>query len=294
MTHTHPNPSSPGESDADRLRGLLATDALSIGLVSALAGDRPMTPVEEEALRDLQQRRGYEFYSDLLYAVTHQFFSPEIAKTLWQSILDHKNDLSDSLKRNVRIAVATLDYLSNVKGEMKLPTLINEERIAEIANLSMRDGLTGFFNHTTCLEVLELELRTCHRYGAVASLIMLDVDDFKVVNDRHGHQEGDRLLQELAVMIKETTRDSDICCRYGGEEFAVILPFTETAPASEIACRICQGAQQVRVGESNVSVSCGVATYSTETETAQALIAKADRGLYEAKRSGKNRAVTMT
>ena len=289
MTETDRDRPSSAESDGDRLRGLLAPDALSVDLVSALAGDRPVTPNEEETVRDLSTRRGDKFFSDLLYAITHQFFPPESAETLWQAILQHKIEMSKALKRNIKITVATLDYLSNLEGEMEFPTLITEARIGEIANLSMRDGLTGLFNHTSCLEILDLEMRSCQRYGNPVSVIMIDVDDFKQVNDLHGHPEGDRILLELARMMESTTRDCDICCRYGGEEFAVILPHAVIKGASAIAQRICLEAQCVYAGESPVSVSCGVAVCGEEAATSHALIAKADRGLYLAKRSGKNR-----
>ena len=284
-----PRPPSSRETDADRLRGLLAPDALSVGLVSALAGDRPLTEAESLIIKTLQTKRGDRFYSDLLYAVTHQFFPPVVAGTLWQDILRHKCEMSRALRRNVRITVATLDCLSNLKSEMQLPTLISEARIAEIADLSLRDGLTGLFNHTSCREILDLELRSCFRYGTVVSLILLDIDDFKRVNDRHGHQEGDRVLAELAAAIRVATRDSDICCRYGGEEFAVILPFTGVAEAGAIGERIRAEARRILAGGSPISVSCGVAVCGEGATTAHALFAKADRGLYQAKNGGKNR-----
>ena len=205
------------EGDADRLRGLLATGALSVELASAFAGDRPLTDDEKVRLVGLQEHRGERFFSDLLYAITHQFFAPAAAEKLWVEILQHKYEMSRALCRNVRITVATLDFLSNCRDRILLPTLVNEAHIAEIVEHALRDGLTGLFNHTSFMEMLELELRKSARYGTAVSLIMADIDDFKDVNDRHGHQEGDRVLVELAGMIMKATRDSDICCRYGGE-----------------------------------------------------------------------------
>jgi GGDEF domain-containing protein len=199
-------------------------------LVSGFAGDRPLAEIEKSFLSSLQDHRGEQFFPDLLYAITHQYFPPPAAEELWEEILQHKYEMSKVLNRNVQLIVATLDLLVNFKNVDHLPTLINESHIASIVSLSMRDGLTKLFNHETCREFLELELKRYARYGTVVSLIIADIDDFKVVNDQCGHQEGDKVLTELAEAIEEVTRDSDICCRYGGEEFVVILPLTNASP----------------------------------------------------------------
>jgi hypothetical protein len=186
------------EADDARLRGLLSPDALTVSLVSAFAGDRPLSEEERKVLSDMEERRKDLFFTDLLYATTHQFFAPAVARILWHDILQHKYTMSKLLGRNVRVTVATLDYLSNVTKDIMSSTVINEGHIARIADLSMRDGLTGLFNHTSCHEIVGLELKTYLRYGMIVSLILADIDDFKQVNDRHGHQEGDRVLVELA------------------------------------------------------------------------------------------------
>jgi diguanylate cyclase (GGDEF)-like protein len=287
------NRSSHEETDADRLRGILAYDALSVTVVSAFAGDRPMTEDEESFLSDLRKSRGQLFFSDLLYAITHQFFSPVAAEKLWGHILRHKREISKALNRNVEIVVATLDYLTSLTSDVNLPTLVNEAHIAEIVNLSMRDGLTGLFNHTSCYEIMDLELKSYLRHGTVVSLILLDIDDFKTVNDRCGHQEGDRVLKELGAAIEDTARDSDICCRYGGEEFAVILPLTNASGAAEIAERIRERATRIHAGDCTLTVSSGVASSDEDTTTSRALVKKADSALYQAKRSGKNRVMVV-
>jgi diguanylate cyclase (GGDEF)-like protein len=277
------------ETDADRLRGLLAHDALSVDLVSAFAGDRPLSEAEESLLSSFRERRGDLFFPDLLYAITHQHFPPKVAARLWEEILGHKYEMSKALNRNAQIVVATLDYLANLKGNIRSPTLINEERIAEIVDGSMRDGLTGLFNHNSCYEILDLQLKTYVRHGTVVSLILVDIDDFKVVNDQCGHQEGDRVLRELADVIRKSCRDSDVCFRYGGEEFAVILPLTNARGAAEIAERIRDGATGIRTAGRTLAVSAGVAVCGEDTTSAHALVERADRALYQAKRRGKNR-----
>ena len=284
----HENRNSHDETDADRLRGILAYDALSVDVVSAVAGDRPMTGDEEAFLSDLRKRRKQLFFSDLLYAITHQFFPPVAAEKLWELILRHKSEISKTLNRNVKILVAALDYLTNLTCDVNMPTLVNEAHIAEIVNLSMRDGLTGLFNHTSCYEIMDLELKSYLRHGTVVSLILLDIDDFKTVNDRCGHQEGDRILKEIGAAIEDTARDSDICCRYGGEEFAVILPLTNASGAAEIAERIRERMTRIHASDCTLTISSGVASCDESTTSSRALVKKADSALYQAKRNGKN------
>jgi diguanylate cyclase (GGDEF)-like protein len=280
------------EANDDRLRGTIAPDAVSVGLVSAFAGDRPLTEAEGARIRELQGGRGAAFFSDLIYAVSHHYFAPDIAEDIWNAVLSHKYALSEKLERNVRITVATLDYLSNITGEMRSLTLMSEACVTEIVNLSMRDGMTGLFNHSTCYELMGLEVRNHQRYGMGLGLILLDIDDFKSVNDRWGHQEGDRILVELARTIEAETRESDICCRIGGEEFAVILPFTEfPAEALGIAERIRVAAERLESHGRRVTVSAGVALCAGSGQSVRALVGNADRALYRAKREGKNRTV---
>jgi diguanylate cyclase (GGDEF)-like protein len=238
----------------------------------------------------LIMERGNVFYSDLFYVLSHRYYPPEVAQSLWGEILRHKHIMSERLQRNVRVAVAALDYLSNITGELESPTLISETDISHLTHLSLHDGMTGLYNHSTCFELLELEFRSHRRYGAGVSLILLDIDDFKLINDQYGHQEGDRVLIELARTLTQQVRDSDICCRYGGEEFVAILPFTSSlAEACGIAERIRQGASDIVSGEKGITVSLGVAACVASTLSPQDLMESADHALYRAKRAGKNR-----
>jgi len=277
------------ETDADRRRGILSLD-----LVSALAGDRPLTKAEKNRLGNLKKSRGLRFFSDLLYSITHQYFPPEIAEDLWTEVLRHKNGLSKALGRNVKIAVAALDYLSNITRNMRSATLVGESHIEEIVGLSLRDGLTGLFNHTYFYQQIDLEVRRYVRYGALVSLVLIDIDDFKKVNDTYGHQEGDGILAAMGRTILRVARDSDICCRFGGEEFAVILPLTDVHEAGVIANRLNMELVERLPGEQTVTVSIGVASCGKKTGTYRDLMEKADAALYQAKRSGKNRVMVVT
>jgi diguanylate cyclase (GGDEF)-like protein len=283
----------PEESDDDRRRGVLADDALSLDLVSALAGDRPLTEAETIHLGEIESSRGLRFFCDLLYSITHQYFPPEKAEGLWTQVLQHKYRLSSVLMRNVGITVASLDYLSNITTNMGSATLVGEENIEEIIRLSLHDGLTGLFNHTYFYQQIDFEVRRYLRYGSLVSLVMIDIDDFKEVNDTYGHREGDRILSTMGRTLMHVARDSDICCRYGGEEFAVILPYTHIHEAGEIADRMRKDLAEILPDGRTVTVSIGVAACGKKTRTFRHLVERADAGLYEVKKSGKNRVVVV-
>jgi len=284
-----PRGREPEENSSDRMRRATTAEVMSVGLVSAFAGDREMSAAEEATIQEQQQMRGGLFYSDLLFAISHNYFAPEIATRLWEEVLAHKHLISEQLGRNVRITVATLDYLANITSELRSLTLISEAHVSEIVNLSMRDSMTGLFNHASCYELLELEYRSHRRYGVGVSLLLLDIDDFKSVNDLGGHQEGDRVLVELAQALLEEARDSDICCRLGGDEFVVILRLTNSpVEAVEIAERIRARAKDISCGERQISVSVGVALCDHMARSPHALMERADRALYQAKLKGKD------
>ena len=131
------------------------------------------------------------------------------------------------------------------------------------------------------------------RYAAGLSLLMLDIDHFKRVNDEHGHPAGDAVLTEMARLLKETLRTVDSVGRYGGEEFVVILPHTSPEEAQATGERIRQqgGEPRFRVGPKplNVTVSVGVASYPTaNVDSPESLVREADRALYRAKEAGRN------
>jgi diguanylate cyclase (GGDEF)-like protein len=283
-------PASPGEeTEVERLEALVADNALTLDLVSALAGDRQLTEAEKTHIDDFRKSRGDRFFADILFAITHQYFPPTVAENLWNQLLKHKYEMSFIMKRNIRIAVAALDYLSNLTGELQSPTLIDETQMTAIVQLTLRDGLTRLFNHTTCFQRIEMELSRFERYETVVSIMMIDIDDFKEVNDRYGHIEGDRILTVLAGVLKTETRDTDICCRYGGEEFVVIMPSTDLREAGILAERLRSKVEKGMHGGRGVTISIGVASCDTTTHTSKSLVEKADVALYRAKQKGKNR-----
>lgn len=261
---------------------------LSLDLVSEIAGDKECSQAEREQFKTLKERYGGRLFTELLFTLTHQYFPPEISEELWNTIIRHKHDISDMLGRNVGVVVAALDYLSNIKNQLEKPTLISKIRIATIAELAVKDGLTELFDHVTFYKQLDVEIIRHKRYNTEVSIMMIDIDDFKICNDRYGHQTGDRILVEIAAILQKTSRKLDLCARYGGEEFAMILPQTDYQRAYRLGERLRKLVAQHFAHSSHVTISAGIATCPTHAKSTKALIRKADKALYHAKKMGKN------
>ena len=163
---------------------------------------------------------------------------------------------------------------------------------------AVTDELTGLFNHRRFQEVISAEVERARRYGQEMGLIMLDIDNFKQVNDRYGHLQGDLVLREVARVLRQSSREIDEPARYGGEEMAVALPQTDLEGAFQFAERVRHSVEALDLpllsgdGTLKVTASFGVASLASANHADKdALVAAADSALYEAKRAGKNRTV---
>ena len=160
---------------------------------------------------------------------------------------------------------------------------------------SVRDGLTRWFNRRHGMEVLQNELRRASRSGRYPSLIMFDLDQFKAVNDHQGHLQGDAVLQTITRVVGGLLRGSDIKCRYGGDEFLVILPDTSEAGATRVAEQVRQAVRAAELavspGGPRVTASIGVAVGLPGEMDPERLVARADAALYRAKHAGRDQVV---
>jgi two-component system cell cycle response regulator len=165
----------------------------------------------------------------------------------------------------------------------------NEQALVQLAT---HDGLTGLYNHRTFYALLEEELTRARRYLHPVSLLMLDIDRFKVVNDTHGHQAGDAILRGLSKRLAEAVRSVDRVCRYGGEEIAVILPDSDAPLHMAERLRALVEAAPFEIAGSKtvgITVSIGLASFPARADSGKALVEAADNALYAAKQSGRNR-----
>jgi diguanylate cyclase (GGDEF)-like protein len=171
-----------------------------------------------------------------------------------------------------------------------------QQRANQYQLMSITDPLTGLHNRRYMEARLAEELSRSRRYDYPMSFMMIDIDDFKLYNDRDGHQAGDRALEIIAQCLRAALRKVDVASRYGGEEFSILLPQTDLQEAGVIADRIRRKVSETRFPHGNaqplgsVTVSIGLSSYSAALDSAEAVIRAADRALYHAKSHGKNRA----
>ena len=178
---------------------------------------------------------------------------------------------------------------------LSLQTMSDVMRITLLERETVTDSLTGLFNRRYLDRRLNEDIATAHRYSLPLSIMMIDIDHFKPVNDQFGHQAGDRVLVSLGEIISETVRESDYVARYGGEEFLVVAPYTPLLDATELSERL---RKQVELAgfklpdvpdEIRLTVSIGVASLGEGIDNIERLVHVADDNLYRAKAAGRNR-----
>lgn len=237
-----------------------------------------------DALREIR-----ETAIDLSEGQSAQFISGSINR----EFVDTARGIYDAARKIVHYR----DELQTMNAELEQKV---QERTAEIKLLSITDALTGCYNRGHMNEHLPKEILKSRRYGHPLSVVMCDLDHFKQVNDSHGHQAGDHVLQEFVHCIKGLYRnDLDWVARYGGEEFLIVLPDTDLNGASRLAERVRRGIEErvIQIGPATIHItaSFGVTCFSGDTTDEQisfeTLINQADAYLYQAKEQGRNRIV---
>jgi diguanylate cyclase (GGDEF)-like protein len=180
----------------------------------------------------------------------------------------------------------------NLQRELTRKNVELEKLYADMQKLAITDGLTGLYNRRGFFELSQREVERAKRFDRAYSIIILDIDHFKAINDTHGHETGDQVLEKLAGRLSAELRKVDILGRYGGEEFSLLLPETNSAGASIVAerlrCCIADEPIETSQGFLNVTISVGLATLTVNTMTLEELLRRADQALYKAKESGRN------
>ena len=183
--------------------------------------------------------------------------------------------------------IALIELFSQLVGA----SIGNIKLFEKIQHQATTDGLTGLVNHKTFYEILERELWRSRRYGGQISLIMVDVDNLKKINDTYGHRAGDKVIREISRRIKECIRQIDTAARYGGDEFAVILPNTSLNEATIVAQRMVEAVANSPTTwnkeQITLSISVGLGQYDADTNP-EDITSRSDQALYTAKQAGKN------
>ncbi len=202
--------------------------------------------------------------------------------------------------------LGAIDYLTKPLNIDQIRLIVNKtferrmlQKMADEASfykeLSRIDGMTELFNHRFFQQLLKIEVARAKREKTLVSLIMIDIDNFKIFNDKNGHPMGDLALKKLSWLLSQNSREGDFIARYGGEEFSIILPGADKKSAQFLADRIRKTVAQSAFECEEVlpggkfTISMGVAEYPTDAGNREELIEKADKALYKAKDNGKNR-----
>jgi diguanylate cyclase (GGDEF)-like protein len=270
------------------------SSTLSRKVISLLEERRGGIAGWKKKVARLEEEHGAEIYRNLFYVLTNLDFAPRKAKSHWANLLSDWEKLSQRAATTLDLRVAALHYFLQIQKELKNPTVVEIKLLQKTQGSVIQDELTQTYNYRYFWDRIEQEVSRVHRYGRGLSLLMIDVDDFKVFNDRNGHLAGNTALRKLAQLIKRSVRDVDVVCRYGGEEFAIVLPATSRNGALTVAEKIRLRVERTNIpGEENqpkenLTISIGVSTVPSDATSVEELIERADAALYRAKAAGKN------
>ena len=233
-------------------------------------------------------------FADFFRSLWDLELEEEIAQILFKDIQNHAKSLASTLGRPVGFRASAVDFLLNVKPILKPSRLIEWDRYEHLLTQSSKDSLTGLYNRRYFEVIIEKEQMRSKRYGYPFSIIYIDLDDFKRVNDSWGHAAGDEVLKGTASVLQKNLRTEDCAARFGGEEFVVLLPQTDAEGAMVFANRLIAGVKNYPfVDKIPVTFSGGIASFPRHGDMVQDLLQFADQGLYEAKMQGKDRVLVM-
>lgn len=211
----------------------------------------------------------------------------------YSQILEEANEELGKMNLSYEQLVMELKQAKEIAEKLAVEAWEAKEKLRELA---VKDGLTGLYNHRFFQDTLDKEIERTERYQRPLSLVMMDIDFFKKINDTYGHPQGDIVLRSISGLFEKTVRKPDVAMRYGGEEFAIVLPETDIKGAVVVAERIRQAVEKldIAIGNNqkiNITVSLGVTTYDPgmSKKTKTELIESADKALYNSKQTGRNK-----
>src|SRR5713226_2628291 len=252
----------------------------------------PRLPIEDtylellaDTLESLDLPARGQFLQRFLRAITHLDLPEAQCVQVWEEMLTRRRELTDLAGRQVSLKTALMDVLTS-SALLRVPIIIEYEELKKLEVNAVTDPLTGLYNRRLFGESFEKELNRARRYGQPLGLVILDLHRFKEVNDQHGHPRGDDVLRATAATLKKALRTSDSAFRIGGDEFALLLPQTDSAQALALSRRVeTVFAEMLRPLQLSVSVSMdhGVATFPQDGEQTDQLIRVADERLYRLK-----------
>jgi len=246
-----------------------------------------------EELNHIAEQSGVKAYQIILHILTHLDLDLQTAEASWKEIITLQKEMTETLGRSISLRTAICDYFCSVQKSLRNPKVVEIHVFERTLKNSRYDSLTNMLNRQALDDLLNNELNRAKRHRLDLSIIFFDLDDFKSVNDMHGHQAGDEVLRRVGGAILQEKRQEDIAGRYGGEELVLVLPETNKHNAAIIGERIRAGIENMAFHwedkEIKLTLSGGIASYNEETPDVLTLVRDADHAVYKAKEQGKNR-----
>jgi diguanylate cyclase (GGDEF)-like protein len=248
-----------------------------------------------ETLDGLDESVRGQFLRQFFRTIAQIDFTDAQSNDYWERILLRRRELAENLGKRVSLKTALVDVLASTNF-LRVPILMEYDEFKKLQINAATDALTGLYNRRLFDEYCDKELNRAKRYGHQLAIVILDLHKLKEVNDRHGHLQGDQVLQLAATTLRKTMRASDFAFRIGGDEFALLLPQTDPEQAVTLCRRIrTQYETDIRPLKMDIGVTLdfGVAVHPHDGETKSALMNLADQRLYQLKNSGRAGARVM-
>ena len=242
-----------------------------------------------ETLDGLDESVRGQFLRQFFRTIAQIDFSDAQSNDYWERILLRRRELAENLGKRVSLKTALVDVLASTNF-LRVPILMEYDEFKKLQINAATDALTGLYNRRLFDEYCDKELNRAKRYGHQLAIVILDLHKLKEVNDRHGHLQGDQVLQLAATTLRKTMRASDFAFRIGGDEFALLLPQTDPEQAITL-CRRIRSQYEIDVRplkmDIGVTLDFGVAVHPHDGETKSALMNLADQRLYQLKNAGR-------
>lgn len=234
----------------------------------------------------------------ILHNLVQLQFNQDNACKHWDAIVEHALKLQGSLDRTVGLATAACDYFSTIDPRLTNPKLIEFDRFEKTLRSAHHDFLTNLLTRGTFQELFEQDISRARRHNRNTTLLFFDLDNFKEINDTYGHLAGDKVLKRVGEILFDSKRKEDLACRYGGDEFVMLLPETDKGMGALVGKKLHDLLNNLILhdkGETiHINCSAGLASFPLDSDHAEGLIDCADKALYQAKNRGKHRLVLFS